>query len=137
MWQRGIAGGGSGGAADTTFIYANPNSPSGYIEYNVQHDADNKFYIIINMFNGANGTYLNNMHIYTKTSGGSYVEQTAWKGLTPLYVGKSSTGTYSTGFNAWIYEIKTGETGFFDVKQGMTIKLQVSTSTSGGVGMIY
>lgn len=136
LYQAPFNGGGSG-SADTTFIYCRPDTTGKVTEQTVQHNADNKFYIILSLYNGANGNYLDNVHIYTKTAGGSYVEQTAWKGVTALAVGKSSTGNYTGGYSAFILEINAGETGFFDIKQGMTIKLALTGNLSIGVGMIF
>lgn len=136
LYQAPFNGGGSG-AADTTFIYCRPDTSGKVLEHTVQHNADNKFYILLSQYNGANGSYLDFAHIYTKTAGGSYVEQTAWKGVTAVSVGKSSTGNYTGGYSAWVCEINAGETGFFDIKQGMTIKLALTGTSNMGVGMIY
>jgi hypothetical protein len=83
-----------------TIKYAYKDNP---VTYTLPHDLV-KWYIFINMFNGANQTYLNNFTILIKPTNAAEQEYTAWKGKTPITLGQGSA-TATTGYGMWMYEI--------------------------------
>lgn len=126
----------SGLNPELELIYVNPNTSGATTEQILTH-TPNGIFLLLNSYNGVNGSYLSNVHVYTKQSeNDTYVEWTNWKSVdfTPC-VGKSSTGNYTSGYSCFLHKFNSNETP--TLKQGTYVKLTCSSSASVGIGIIY
>ena len=126
---RAAIGGGGGSSGDMAVHYVNSRAEAGHArtESITITKAVSKFVILVNLWNGASGSYASNYKI--KINGTEY---TAWKNnMTPI--GRTSNGTLTGAYGCWYsLEVKT-------LNVGDVVELDLSASQANanyGLGIV-